>query len=399
MTKLIWHSNAPFVPTGYGQQTALFAPLLAEHYETFLSANYGLDAAPITWKGITVLPGIGQTHGDETLPEHVGALFDHPRDGLVFTLYDVDAFDPKALAPFNSVCWTPVDHNPVPPGVEQFFRHSSAIPIAMSRYGEQELAEFEPLYVPHAIECDVYKPTPSDTRRQMGIPEDAFLIGMVAANKGAPSRKSFQEVYEAFRIFRQRHDDAFLYVHTHLNPMFAGGEDVLSIQASLGIPPDAVKYPNQYQMLFAPIPREEMARRYSAFDVLVNPAKGEGFGIPVLEAQSCGVPVIVSDFSAMPEVGKIGWHVGGRPFWSSRKHSWLAIPDVEQIVDSLEKCYALSKKERTSLSKGARAHALNYALPKVFEEHMLPALKEAEQRFETRKPVRIAPREQLKAAA
>ena len=26
--KILWHSNAPFVPTGYGQQTATFAPLL-----------------------------------------------------------------------------------------------------------------------------------------------------------------------------------------------------------------------------------------------------------------------------------------------------------------------------------------------------------------------------------
>ena len=33
MTKLLWHSNAPWAPTGYGQQTGLFAPRLAEKYD------------------------------------------------------------------------------------------------------------------------------------------------------------------------------------------------------------------------------------------------------------------------------------------------------------------------------------------------------------------------------
>ena len=28
---------------------------------------------------------------------------------------------------------------------------------------------------------------------------------------------------------------------------------------------------------------------------------GEGFGIPIIEAQACSTPVIVTDFSSMPE--------------------------------------------------------------------------------------------------
>ena len=38
MTKLLWHSNAPWSPTGYGQQTSLFAPLLAEKYDLAISS-------------------------------------------------------------------------------------------------------------------------------------------------------------------------------------------------------------------------------------------------------------------------------------------------------------------------------------------------------------------------
>src|SRR5204862_8049639 len=39
---------------------------------------------------------------------------------------------------------------------------------------------------------------------------------------------------------------------------------------------------------------EEMAALYRACDVLVHPYRGEGFGMPVLEAMACGLPVIVT---------------------------------------------------------------------------------------------------------
>jgi glycosyltransferase involved in cell wall biosynthesis len=39
---------------------------------------------------------------------------------------------------------------------------------------------------------------------------------------------------------------------------------------------------------------DEMAGLYRAADVLVHPYRGEGFGMPVLEAMACGLPVIVT---------------------------------------------------------------------------------------------------------
>lgn len=387
--KLLWHSNSPLAPTGYGQQTALFAPKLAEHYKLYLSANYGLEAAPIIWKSIPVFPGLGGDHGNATLPGHVTAAFGEPRDGLVVTLYDTPVFDSNLFKRFNVACWTPVDHNPIPPAVVAFFRNSQAIPIAMSRYGQAELAEFDPLYVPHGVDVDTYKPTESNLREQMGLSEDDFLIGMVAANKGRPSRKCFQQAFEAFKYFRERHENAYLYVHTTLSPEFAQGEDLLALAQSLEIPEEAFKYPNQYAMIFAPPTARQMAQPLSSFDVLLNASMGEGFGIPVLEAAACGTPAIVTDFSAMPEVCGAGWKVTGRPFWTGQA-SWMAIPDVGEILGALEECYALSDDDRKALSDQVREHALDYAAPKVFEEHMLPALQEIEERIGLRAPVEIA---------
>jgi hypothetical protein len=53
-------------PHGYGQQTGLFAPSLAEHYDLAISSFYGLEGSPITWEGIPVFPGIGGSSATRT---------------------------------------------------------------------------------------------------------------------------------------------------------------------------------------------------------------------------------------------------------------------------------------------------------------------------------------------
>lgn len=51
------------------------------------------------------------------------------------------------------------------------------------------------------------------------------------------------------------------------------------------------------------IAEKEMPLLYSAATVLLYPSLYEGFGLPILEAMSCGIPVITSGVSSMPEVG------------------------------------------------------------------------------------------------
>jgi len=47
---------------------------------------------------------------------------------------------------------------------------------------------------------------------------------------------------------------------------------------------------------------EELRQAYRDADALLFPSLAEGFGMPILEAQACGRPVITSDRSSMPEV-------------------------------------------------------------------------------------------------
>ncbi len=49
---------------------------------------------------------------------------------------------------------------------------------------------------------------------------------------------------------------------------------------------------------------EEVYARYVACDILFNASFYEGFGMPIIEAQAVGRPVITSNFGAMKEVGE-----------------------------------------------------------------------------------------------
>lgn len=50
------------------------------------------------------------------------------------------------------------------------------------------------------------------------------------------------------------------------------------------------------------VPQDELPLWYNAASVLVYPSLYEGFGLPVLEAQACGTPVLTSAASSLPEV-------------------------------------------------------------------------------------------------
>ena len=55
--KLLWHSNYPGSNTGYGTQTGLFVPRIAElGWDVVISCMTGLQGRPDMWNGFRCLP-------------------------------------------------------------------------------------------------------------------------------------------------------------------------------------------------------------------------------------------------------------------------------------------------------------------------------------------------------
>lgn len=379
--KILWVSNAPWYPSGYGQQTMLFAPRLRDlGHDVAIFALCGLQGSRIKWNGIRVYPGANDIWGNDIAGAHAGNHFKQsPTAGVVITLVDVFVFNCFDARQYPVASWTPVDHDPVPPPVQKFFANTGAVPIAMSRFGEDRLrkAGLDPLYVPHGIDTAAFHPMDRrEARSILGLPPDGFVVGMVAANRGNPSRKSFAEVMEAFARIRQNHPESILYLHTDK----AGNQQGINLEElsrHLGIPDDAVVYCDQYNYWLS-FPAAHMRATFSAMDVLLNPSRGEGFGIPIVEAQACGTPVIVSDFTAMPELVGAGWKVRGQRIWTAMG-SWQFVPDVDDIVAQIENAYA--HRGDPLLREKARRFAMDYDAGFVTQNHWKPALAEMQRRL------------------
>jgi len=116
---------------------------------------------------------------------------------------------------------------------------------------------------------------------------------------------------------------------------------------------------------------------YNASDVLLNPAKSEGFGLPILEAQMCGCPIIATDFSTTDELLFAGWKIKQQPVWTIGGHSFRAMVMIDSVVDCLNAAY--DERGNELLRKQARNGAKVYDSDHVANKYWLPALREIEE--------------------
>lgn len=382
----LWVSNAIWAPTGYGTQTKqVVTRMIEDGHKMAVAANYGLEATQTNIDGVEVFPrGNDPYSNDVVYPYFMDWQRQNPEGKpFVFTLYDVWVFAGPKWDEMPVVSWVPIDHTPVPLKVAQFLSKENVRPIAMSKFGVDQLtrAGIACDYIPHAIDTSLMKPTANyytsagakSGREIINAPRDAFVVGIINANKGnAPVRKAFAEQILAFSIFAADKPDAVLYLHTERFGAY-GGISLDSVIKAVGLREDQYVFVNQYQNMIG-IPDEAMAVIYSALNVLLAPTLGEGFGITVVESQSCGVPVIVSDFSAQPELVGDGWKIPGQPLWDAAQNAWFQIPNIEAIVNALNESYE-RKNEKTS--KDARNFVVNnYDADTVYKEMWQPLFQD-----------------------
>lgn len=299
-------TDAPFATSGYSVQGKLAARALRDlgHAVAFL-CTYGLHGADLEWDGFKLYQGGADPFANDRVQL---AAKDWQAD-IVITLKDTFVFRPEAFQGLRWCPMVPVDHEPAPPAVGQILRHAYR-PIAYAPNGVRELRKlgFDPLYAPHCYDPAVYFPVEkTEARRVMSIDPAAFVVGVVAVNRGGwPSRKAWPQLIEGFARALPEMPGALLYTHTWLGA--DGFEQAVNLPheiAKWGIGPAVL--PCEQERYKAGFPLAYMNAMYGALDVLLAVSLGEGFGVPTLEAQACARPVIVGAWAAQEDLCFGGW--------------------------------------------------------------------------------------------
>ena len=163
--------------------------------------------------------------------------------------------------------------------------------VAVSRWMAEEtrrsslLGGFPVTSINPSIDSQVFAPRDRDAARSaLGVPEDASVVlfiadSLVTRRKGfsllAEALETLKDVPNLFLLSLGHHDPGIVKDVPHLNLGYI--EDDLALS---GV--------------------------YSAADVFVMPSVQEAFGQTVLEAMSCGTPVVGFDLGGIPEMVRPG---------------------------------------------------------------------------------------------
>lgn len=386
LLNILHASNASWVPSGFGAQTKLWLPALAKvGYGTVNFAYYGLQGAPLTdTDGILNLPQIREQFGNDIIQTYfnLAALYfpNHKATDIVWSLYDIFAMKADIWGVLPWAAQTPVDCEPI----LQHEMGQLAVcrwPVAMSRHGEKQMKNIglNPLYVPHAIRTDFYTPMDRTAARQQlvdlnllprSISDENFLVIVVAAN-GIGRRKGFAEMFGAFQLFERDHPGALMYVHSEPNGV--QGQPLANMIEQLGLT-GKVFFPPSVVMVAGLVSEQVLRAVYCAGDVKLMLSYGEGFGVTDVQAQSCGTPIIATNFSASIELNFTGWKVNGALF-QNEPLSYQMMPDIGEAASALGQAYYLWKEgHMPELRERTRAAAFVYDVQTVLHDYFIPAL-------------------------
>jgi glycosyltransferase involved in cell wall biosynthesis len=364
VTRFLWESNAPWAGTGYGAQTKLLLPALkALGHDPQMFAFYGLLGGTIEYDGYKVWPNSNYDGwGNDVINLHV----ERSKVEAMVTLMDLFVLDrgiwEKLSVPWAA--WTPVDSVGIGDATQKMLQICE-YPVAMSYFGANQMRDhdIEPAAtIWHAVDCNVYKPMDKyECRALLDLDEDAYVIGMVMANKG--DRKQYPLQLKAIKEWMDKNTDRKIQVYIHTEPTaMMGGWDMRELCRVLGLS-GKVYATNQYDASVVPSPPQFLAQVYNACDVLMNVSAGEGFGIPIIEAQACGTPVLTGNYTSMTEITHYGYAVEPGASGLGSHFGWQFVPDIEDLLWRLECVYRMDTREaKVQSSAWAR---MNFDVPVI----------------------------------
>lgn len=260
----------------------------------------------------------------------------------------------SCLKPFYHLVSSPtVDSEPVAAEYMDIFKQADTL-ITYSEFGLNTIRNLPVSNcIPMGADDTSFIPVHNKTlhKQSMGFPGNSIIFGFVARNN---PRKRFPELLEAFELFLRAKPElaerSFLYFHTtHPDKCWNFGSFLTKSQLynkvyfSYKCMKTGRVFASLFKDKFAESPYgaagnlngrivntvdinvtdEELSRVYNLFDLYVHAATNEGFGVPLIEAAACNVPLAYIPYSAMNELGR---DMGGIPidFTLTTNHATLA---------------------------------------------------------------------------
>ena len=144
-------------------------------------------------------------------------------------------------------------------------------------------------------------------------------------------RKNIERVLEAFKLFKSHTKHNHLLVLTGRFAWKSRKAQQLMYDAQL----------KNHIVFTGTVSDEELVLILGSSTALVYPSLFEGFGMPILEAMQCNIPVITSNTSSMPEVGGDAVH-------------YVDPYSVHEIADAMKKMIEDKENIRSMIAKGRK---------------------------------------------
>jgi glycosyltransferase involved in cell wall biosynthesis len=132
---------------------------------------------------------------------------------------------------------------------------------------------------------------------------------------------------------------------------------------------------------------EWMADIYNGMDVMCLPTRGEGFGLPLVEAQACGTPVVTTATTSGPELCKSGILI---PVTDDDKQwlpsgAWRHRVRPLAIDAALGTAFNFWQWPNKQTREEVRAKVMDYSRDSVWPKYFEPIMAEMERRLKERK--------------
>lgn len=175
-------------------------------------------------------------------------------------------------------------------------------PVAMAEFGQKQVADYYGLnvkHIPHGVDSKSFYPIPEidrkELRKKWGL-SDKFVIGVVARNQ---PRKNLDRTMKSMSIISKQIPNAVLFLHLDPNDIANQMFSIPELAKKYGIE-NRVHYSGMSS--HAGFPQSQMNDLYNLMDCFLLTTSGEGFGVPIIEAMSCQVPVVATDYTTTPEL-------------------------------------------------------------------------------------------------